>query len=106
MNKVCKRWKFWGILLGLMLFAAGFSMHSTTVEVQAARNGFQTIGGNTYYYKNGKKVTGWLTIGKNKYYFNAKTGVMYKGWYKIRSEERRVGKECLRLCRSRWSPYH
>ena len=23
-----------------------------------------------------------------------------------RSEERRVGRECLRLCRSRWSPYH
>ena len=26
------------------------------------------------------------------------------GWN--RSEERRVGKECERLCRSRWSPYH
>jgi DNA-binding transcriptional LysR family regulator len=25
---------------------------------------------------------------------------------RIRSEERRVGKECRRLCRSRWSPYH
>jgi squalene-hopene/tetraprenyl-beta-curcumene cyclase len=25
---------------------------------------------------------------------------------KARSEERRVGKECRRLCRSRWSPYH
>ena len=25
---------------------------------------------------------------------------------KIRSEERRVGKECALLCRSRWSPYH
>ena len=25
---------------------------------------------------------------------------------RMRSEERRVGKECLRLCRSRWSPYH
>ena len=24
----------------------------------------------------------------------------------IRSEERRVGKECFLLCRSRWSPYH
>ena len=24
----------------------------------------------------------------------------------IRSEERRVGKECLSVCRSRWSPYH
>src|SRR3546814_21065550 len=25
---------------------------------------------------------------------------------KHRSEERRVGKECVRTCRSRWSPYH
>src|SRR3546814_15283797 len=24
----------------------------------------------------------------------------------MRSEERRVGKECVRTCRSRWSPYH
>src|SRR3546814_18582093 len=24
----------------------------------------------------------------------------------VRSEERRVGKECVRTCRSRWSPYH
>ena len=29
-----------------------------------------------------------------------------KQWSQYRSEERRVGKECLRLCRSRWSPYH
>ena len=27
-----------------------------------------------------------------------------KNW--ARSEERRVGKECAILCRSRWSPYH
>jgi catecholate siderophore receptor len=26
--------------------------------------------------------------------------------FRLRSEERRVGKECRRLCRSRWSPYH
>ena len=25
---------------------------------------------------------------------------------RLRSEERRVGKECSLLCRSRWSPYH
>ena len=24
----------------------------------------------------------------------------------VRSEERRVGKECRTVCRSRWSPYH
>src|SRR3546814_3262068 len=26
--------------------------------------------------------------------------------YVPRSEERRVGKECVSTCRSRWSPYH
>ena len=41
----------------------------------------------------------------------APTGVTAGSSYTIagtltRSEERRVGKECLRLCRSRWSPYH
>src|SRR3546814_12439463 len=29
---------------------------------------------------------------------------MALGW--DRSEERRVGKECVSTCRSRWSPYH
>src|SRR3546814_15933884 len=26
--------------------------------------------------------------------------------HESRSEERRVGKECVSTCRSRWSPYH
>ena len=46
--------------------------------------------------------------------FNEST--LFKGWtfnniighlhVWNRSEERRVGKECPLLCRSRWSPYH
>src|SRR3546814_2917810 len=28
------------------------------------------------------------------------------GLKNVRSEERRVGKECVRTCRFRWSPYH
>src|SRR3546814_8633295 len=28
------------------------------------------------------------------------------GFDVVRSEERRVGKECVSTCRSRWSPYH
>src|SRR3546814_10602413 len=41
---------------------------------------------------------------------------VFKPWVKLpsncvvpihmRSEERRVGKECVSTCRSRWSPYH
>src|SRR3546814_5789225 len=30
-------------------------------------------------------------------------GMFFQAW---RSEERRVGKECVSTCRSRWSPYH
>src|SRR3546814_16716928 len=29
-----------------------------------------------------------------------------KRYFSNRSEERRVGKECVSTCRSRWSPYH
>src|SRR3546814_8316288 len=31
---------------------------------------------------------------------------MNQGEQPSRSEERRVGKECVSTCRSRWSPYH
>src|SRR3546814_5319840 len=31
---------------------------------------------------------------------------MFEGSHYRRSEERRVGKECVSTCRSRWSPYH
>src|SRR3546814_12674894 len=30
----------------------------------------------------------------------------HKRTQRIRSEERRVGKECVSTCKSRWSPYH
>src|SRR3546814_15558506 len=33
-------------------------------------------------------------------------GGFYLGSIGGRSEERRVGKECVSTCRSRWSPYH
>ena len=35
------------------------------------------------------------------------SGMIYNIHYDSeRSEERRVGKECVSTCRSRWSPYH
>src|SRR3546814_17284803 len=35
-----------------------------------------------------------------------KTGHTSEAGYCFRSEERRVGKECVSTCRSRWSPSH
>ena len=32
--------------------------------------------------------------------------IQLQEYFSGRSEERRVGKECVQPCRSRWSPYH
>lgn len=58
----------------------GFLM---TRDVQAAKAGFKTINGKTYYITaSGAKQKGWLTLKGKKYYFNKKTGVQLKGWQK------------------------
>jgi hypothetical protein len=43
-----------------------------------------------------------------RHMLNGSSGKLYSQAIRLkeRSEERRVGKECRRLCRSRWSPYH
>src|SRR3546814_15318349 len=39
-------------------------------------------------------------------HFSANMPLFRPGRAAGRSEERRVGKECVSTCRSRWSPYH
>src|SRR3546814_18785679 len=38
--------------------------------------------------------------------YDRKNSYQNMGMKVTRSEERRVGKECVSTCRSRWSPYH
>ena len=47
-------------------------------ETKPVLNGFVEKSGKTYYYKNGKKYTGWLNLDGKKYFFDQK-GVMKKG---------------------------
>ena len=47
-----------------------------------------------------------VAVTERNQYGNLREGRVTIGKLTNRSEERRVGKECLRLCRSRWSPYH
>ncbi len=90
MQNKCKKFRLWSILLLVMLMTAGFTCHSTSRDVQAAKkNGFRTVKGKTYYYKNGKKVKGWLTLNGKKYYFNKYTGVQVKGWMKDKKGRKR-----------------
>src|SRR3546814_19050644 len=39
-------------------------------------------------------------------YYPTRTETAILREHAARSEERRVGKECVSTCRSRWSPYH
>ena len=48
-----------------------------------AKNGIVKENGKTYYYKNGKKQTGWQTINGKKYYFSTKDSNMLTGVQKI-----------------------
>ena len=61
--------------------------------IHAALLGFGTVGTGVYKVLKNQEEE-----------MEAKLGSVVR--IKKRSEERRVGKECLRLCRSRWSPYH
>ena len=83
MRKSSRKWKLWGLFLFLMLFTAGATVHTTAEDVQAAtKKGFVTENGKSYYYQNGKKVTGWLTLNGKKYFFKKTTGEQMKGWAK------------------------
>src|SRR3546814_14074826 len=44
-----------------------------------------------------------LHCGQHSYRGHVRAGELQE---EMRSEERRVGKECVSTCRSRWSPYH
>ena len=48
----------------------------------------------------------WIAFDGEQIMAAATTSLATIGDRKIRSEERRVGKECRIGCRSRWSPYH
>src|SRR3546814_7881541 len=45
-------------------------------------------------------------INEAKYDWKARKFPLVPGDSEERSEERRVGKECVSTCRSRWTPYH
>ena len=59
----------------------GTVIKAQTVVPKLVKEGLVTESGNTFYYKNGKKQTGWQQISKKWYFFNS-SGVMQTGWMK------------------------
>ena len=50
-------------------------------KTEPVANGWQQVGSDWYYYKNGAAVTGWLRSAGKWYFFDA-SGVMKTGWIK------------------------
>ena len=70
-------------ILVLLAMLVLLTVPMTSKSVQAAKAGFKTVKGKTYYItESGAKHKGWLTLKGKKYYFNTKTGVQLKGWQK------------------------
>ena len=82
-----KKGYVYGLFLLLTLFfGMGMTMTAGTSAVYAAvQNGWVTENGNTYYYQNGKKLTGKQKIGDEYYYFNSVHGYMQTGWYETQA---------------------
>src|SRR3546814_13509639 len=70
--------------------------NGTLVELQLPGGRQVTPGG--YYFVTREDQWTSPAIAKLRQFLQAQVN--------IRSEERRVGKECVSTCRSRWSPYH
>jgi GT2 family glycosyltransferase len=68
----------------------------------------QEIGMLAFFAACGDWTGKWLAWGENLLGFREVLALRRacRQRFLTRSEERRVGKECRRLCRSRWSPYH
>src|SRR3546814_5400880 len=54
------------------------------------------------FIKQGRKIS---LVDLDAVWMGGKADAFVKA-HKMRSEERRVGKECVSTCRSRWLPYH
>ena len=65
---------------------AATTNNTTNKSTSSSKNGLIKENGKTYYYKNGKKQTGWQTINGKKYYFSTKDNAMLTGVQKIGSK--------------------
>ena len=53
-------------------------------EKLASKDGFRVRNGKTYYYRNGKRVKGWLRLSNGAgRYFDSRTGAMKLGFAKV-----------------------
>ena len=89
---------------GLTLGLAAIAVAITIVLLAPAAHAMTTMGTSSEqdFLPDGRMYV----LRYSERAFTARQDVTFGLSVKARSEERRVGKECVSTCRSRWSPYH
>ena len=84
------------LVLVCILVLQVFAVSAPLTVSAAGKNGLQVVGGKTYYFAKGKKVTDkWVRVGGRYYYFG-KSGVAYKGRKKVGKNWYYFDKKCRR----------
>src|SRR3546814_14588916 len=106
LQSIPRRWVTIYIPLGIFVFVLLFPFYWMAMtafkpneEMLSSANPFWVIAPTLSHFKHllfDTPFTGWLW----------NTVIVSTAATIIRSEERRVGKECVSTCRFRWSPYH
>src|SRR3546814_14157050 len=82
-----------------------FSYAGTLDDTEGLRNGSQLVIFDFAGYVDGSVFSPYDDVSASVEYSNPDF-TLAPGVTDDRSEERRVGRECVRTCRSRWAPYH
>src|SRR3546814_13871746 len=75
-------------------------------DFAATANALHPVDPNAYETLQSSRHTASLAIGVTRPIGDFSASLNLNASRNSRSEERRVGKECVRTCRSRWSPDH
>src|SRR3546814_13915921 len=84
------------------------SLHDAIPIADAARSGVSRalhLGGRERKLQAGGPIAAAITVYASEPPV-IEAGALARLEGSVRSEERRVGQECVSTCRSRWSPYH
>ena len=84
-------------IAGFLRFGGNISLDPDNYKIQIQT---ETVSAAKRFYtllKDVFDIHAKIDVGRNEFLKRSRN---------YRSEERRVGKECNQVCRSRWSPYH
>src|SRR3546814_21096908 len=90
----------------LLLGPGGFKKQISGFNVERLGNASRALALGRYAFNMAKEhATVRKQFGRELCEFQGLQWKFADMWMKLRSEERRVGKECVSTCRSRWWPY-